>query len=136
MDMLSVWTTILYKKEEWIMTLPVRENKNLSPFNEVFNDMFGNFFDNDLIRSDVLAGDDNTLYIDVPGFNSDNLDVNYYNGMITVEGTNEKGRTITKKIKLSRFQREPIDAKVEDGVLTLTFDEQSSGKKKIKLTNK
>lgn len=118
------------------MTLPVRENKNLSPFNEVFNDMFGNFFDNDLIRSDVLAGDDNTLYIDVPGFNSDNLDVNYYNGMITVEGTNEKGRTITKKIKLSRFQREPIDAKVEDGVLTLTFDEQASGKKKIKLTNK
>lgn len=116
---------------------PKRYNNEVSmpEFNSIFDEMFNSFFSNqDFIRSDVMVSDDNTLHVDVPGFNKENLDVNFYNGYLTIEGKNDYGREIKKKVRLTKFQKEPIDAKVEDGVLTLTFDNEASGKKKIELT--
>lgn len=116
--------------------LPTRFNNEVAmpEFNRVFDQMFDSFFgDRDFIRSDVVVSDDNTLQVDVPGFNKDNLSVNFYNGYITIDGKNENGREIKKQIKLTKFQSEPVDASVKDGVLTLTFDSEASSHKKIEL---
>ncbi|MFW6311525.1 MAG: Hsp20/alpha crystallin family protein [Nanoarchaeota archaeon] len=125
--------------------LPARRMN--SGIGKTFDSIFERFFDDfdltfptdylesEFFRSDVLKGDDNTLYVDVPGFNKDNLDVNYYNGSIEISGKNDMGREINKKIRVSKNLKEPTNAEITDGVLKLTFDtnEKESEKKKIEL---
>ena len=112
-------------------------------FDSIFDKFFDEFdltfptdyLESEFFRSDVLKGDENTLYVDVPGFNKDNLEVNYYNGVIEISGKNDSGREINKKIKVSKNLKEPTNADVSDGVLKLTFytNERESEKKKIEL---
>lgn len=110
-----------------------------SIFDRFFEDFDLNFptdyLESEFFRSDVLKGDENTLYIDVPGFNKDNLEVNYYNGVIEISGKNDSGREINKKIKVSKNLKEPTNAEVSDGVLKLVFDteKKEDDKKKIEL---
>src|SRR6056297_1307872 len=96
-------------------------------FDRIFNEFFDDFdltfptdyLESEFFRSDVLKGDENTLYVDVPGFNKDNLEVNYHNGVIEISGKNDSGREINKKIKVNKNLKEPTNAEVSDGVLKL-----------------
>ena len=108
-----------------------------------FDDLFSRFFDwnfpvdmfdTQFFTNDVYAGDDNTLYVDVPGFNKDNLNVEYQSGVITVTGENDFGRQIQKRIRVNKDLGEPKTAEVKDGVLKLEYEaSQTEDKKKIEL---
>ncbi len=83
--------------------------------------------------------DENSVYfleMEVPGFNKTNLNVEYdiQNSLIMVTGSNDNGKTIAKKISIDFAISDKTEAKIEDGVLKLTFDKiEDSSVMKIKI---
>lgn len=91
-------------------------------------------FDPPFFYGDIYTDDDSTLYIDVPGFDSNNLNVEYKAGTITVTGENDLGRKIRKRIRTNKDLGEPQSAEVKNGVLKLQFEtSQTEDSKKIEL---
>lgn len=78
--------------------------------------------------------EENRVVVDVPGFNKDNLTVNYNNGSIEIYGENDSGRTIHKFIRSDYYKGEPRSAEVKDGILTLEFEKSQEESKKIELS--
>jgi len=122
----------------------IRDYNPMKRFDSMFNDFFENFnlnfptdfFESEFFHSDIFRGDGNEIYVDVPGFNSDNLNVEFNKGLVEVNGENDTGRKISKKIRLGTNLSEPINAEVKDGVLKLEFEDKTEPeKKKIKLNN-
>ena len=99
--------------------------KNLfNSFDTEFNSTFGYY--------ESVSKKDGKLYVDVPGFNKDNLKVEFEKGFVYLTGKTETGRKIEKYVSV---KKEPIDAKIADGVLELTFEEDKPPtKKKIEIT--
>ncbi len=115
--------------------------RNYNPmkiFDGIFNEFFEDFdlkfptdyLSSEFFHSDVLRGDDNTIYVDVPGFNKENLSVEFNNGLIEISGENETGRKISKKIKIGNNLSELVNAEVKDGVLKLEFEENKENEKR------
>lgn len=125
--------------------LPTIRNGNsgmMKRFDNIFSRMFDDFgndfpldlFDTQFFGADVYAGDDSTLYVDVPGFNKDNLNVEYQSGVISITGENDFGRKIQKRIRVNKDLGEPKTAEVKDGVLKLEYEaSQTEDSKKIEL---
>ena len=114
-------------------------SRMMKNFDDLFSRTFDmdfpmDLFDTQFFMNDVYAGDDNTLYIDCPGFNRDNLNVEYQSGVITITGENDFGRKIQKRIRVNKDLGEPKTAEVKDGVLKLEYEaSQTEDKKKIEL---
>jgi len=119
-------------------TLRDGTSRMIKNFDDAFSKFFDfpmDFFDTQFFDNDIYAADKNTLCIDVPGFDSSNLNVEYQNGVIVVTGENDFGRKIQKKIRIGKDLGEPKSAEVKNGVLKLEYETSKTdeNKKKINL---
>ena len=86
--------------------------------------------------SDVTHDDDGaTIKLKVPGFNKKSIDISVDSEHLTVEGKTDDD-SFTKRYSIdNKFDFDSIDAKVVDGLLTLTLPYKSEVKpRKIKVT--
>ena len=85
--------------------------------------------------SDVTHGDDGaTIKLKVPGFNKKSIDISVDSEHLTIEGKTDDD-SFTKRYAIdSKFDFDSIDAKVIDGLLTLTLPYKAEVKpRKIKV---
>lgn len=93
---------------------------------EMFKDMFNEFMGGGAGSNFSFDRDEEgnvILYMDVPGFNESNLDMELSRNILRVTGKNDDGRRIGQSIKLPFTPKEP-KANVKDGVLKVTFQVQ------------
>ena len=86
--------------------------------------------------SDVTHDDDGaTIKLKVPGFNKKSIDISVDSEHLTVEGKTDDD-SFTKRYSIdNKFDFDSIDAKVVDGLLTLTLPYKSEVRpRKIKVT--
>jgi len=107
-------------------------------------DLFDNFFDdtfairnmNKINYTDDVTHDDDgaTIKLKVPGFNKKSIDISVDSEHLTIEGKTDDD-SFTKRYSIdSKFDFDSIDAKVIDGLLTLTLPYKAEVKpKKIKV---
>ena len=87
-------------------------------------------------RDDVTHDDDGaTIKLKVPGFNKKSIDISVDSEYLTIEGKTDDD-SFTKRYAIdSKFDFDSIDAKVVDGLLTLTLPYKAEVKpRKIKVT--
>ena len=87
-------------------------------------------------RSDVTHDDDGaTIKLKVPGFNKKSIDISVDSEHLTVEGKTDDD-SFTKRYSIdNKFDFDSIDAKVVDGLLTLTLPYKAEVKpRKIKVS--
>ena len=100
-----------------------------------FSDVFNHFF-NYSGYNDELG---NLIYeMEVPGFNKDNLTVEISDGILTIQGKKEiKNKNSICKSKVFRQINvgdiDNVNAKLKDGMLTLTLKHLETETKKIEL---
>lgn len=99
-------------------------------FSRIFDDFPVDMFDTQFFRGDIYTGNDNEMYVDVPGFNRENIEVDYQDEILTITGENDFGRKIRKQIRLGATGP-PIEAEVKDGVLKLVFEQSQKEPTKI-----
>lgn len=114
---------------------------------DAMNDWFGfprNFFDDsdikNIMQSDVAESDkDYTVKIDMPGMDKNDITVNYQDGILSVSGARKSfqknndnniihqersvGR-ISRSYRLPNIVASQINAKYDNGVLTITLPKQ------------
>jgi len=107
-------------------------------------DLLNNFFDDSFaIRrmnkinytDDVTHDEDGAkIKLKVPGFNKKSIDISVDSETLTIEGKTEDD-SFTKRFSIdNKFDFDSIDAKVSDGLLTLTLPYKAEIKpKKIKV---
>jgi HSP20 family molecular chaperone IbpA len=86
--------------------------------------------------SDVTHDDDGaTIKLKVPGFNKKSIDISVDSEHLTIEGKTDDD-SFTKRYTIdNKFDFDSIDAKVVDGLLTLTLPYKSEVRpRKIKVT--
>ena len=86
-------------------------------------------------RSDVTHDDNGaTIKLKVPGFNKKSIDISVDSEHLTIEGKTDDD-SFTKRYSIdSKFDFDSIDAKVVDGLLTLTLTYKAEVKqRKIKV---
>ncbi|MFW6174083.1 MAG: Hsp20 family protein [Elusimicrobiota bacterium] len=71
------------------------------------------------------------IEIEVPGFNSDNLEVMFDKGYLTVFGENE-GRQLNKSVFLGNGVKE-VNGSVKDGLLKVYLETEGVETKKISI---
>ena len=107
-------------------------------------DLFDNFFDdsfairkmNKINYSDDVTHDEDgaTIKMKVPGFNKKSIDISVDSETLTIEGKTDDD-SFTKRYSVdNKFDFDSIDAKVSDGVLTLSLPYTTAVKpRKIKV---
>ena len=103
----------------------------------IINDFFNNDFAiRRMNQTDNVTHDDNgaTVKLKVPGFNKKSIDISVDSETLTIEGKTEDD-AFTKKYSVdNKFDFDSIDAKVIDGLLTLSLPYRAEVKpKKIKV---
>lgn len=103
-------------------------------FKSLSNDFFGLNPDCKALRMNVL---DNIVTFEVPGLKEDQIDISYKNGVLSITadwGEEKEGRTgkYSNSYRVSDIDSEKIDAKLENGLLTLILP-KSDNTKKIKI---
>lgn len=109
-----------------------------SSFDRMVSDLVSDF-EKMFTGSAYESAEGNVVYeIEVPGFNKDNLKVEVSDGLLTVSGTREKGsrksagqEKIFKQLKIGDAEIEI--ARVEDGILKLTFKMPETVKTRIEV---
>ena len=95
------------------------------------NSLLDNFFDdsfairrmNEIKRQGEVTHDDDgaTIKLKVPGFNKKSIDISVDSEHLTIEGKTDDD-SFTKRYSIdNKFDFDSIDAKVLDGLLTLTL---------------
>ena len=109
------------------------------------NDILNNFFDdtyairkmNEMTKQSEVSYDDDgaTLKLKVPGFNKKSIDISVDSEHLTIEGKTDDD-SFTKRYAIdNKFDFDSIDAKVADGLLTLTLPYKAEVKpRKIKVS--
>jgi len=109
------------------------------------NTLFDNFFDdsfairrmNEIIKQKEITHDDDgaTIKLKVPGFNKKSIDISVDSEHLTIEGKTDDD-SFTKRYTIdNKFDFDSIDAKVVDGLLTLTLPYKAEVKpRKIKVS--
>tara|TARA_Y100000361_G_scaffold17311_1_gene13501 strand:- start:430 stop:759 length:330 start_codon:yes stop_codon:yes gene_type:complete len=104
------------------------------------SNLIDNFFDDSFAirkmnHGNIIHDDDGaTIKLKVPGFNKKSIDVSVDSDTLTIEGKTDDD-SFTKRYSVdSRFDFDSIDAKVIDGLLTLTLPYRAEVKpRKIKV---
>tara|TARA_R100001463_G_scaffold78770_1_gene133125 strand:- start:243 stop:584 length:342 start_codon:yes stop_codon:yes gene_type:complete len=108
-------------------------------------DLFDNFFDdtftirnmNKINYTDDVTHDDDgaTIKMKVPGFNKKSIDISVDSETLTIEGKTDDD-SFTKRYSVdNKFDFDSIDAKVVDGLLTLSLPYKAEVKpRKIKVS--
>ena len=107
-----------------------------SLLNDLFDDSFAIKRMNEIIKQKEITHDDNgaTIKLKVPGFNKKSIDISVDSEHLTIEGKTDDD-SFTKRYSIdNKFDFDSIDAKVVDGLLTLTLPYKSEVKpRKIKV---
>ena len=87
-------------------------------------------------RSDVTHDDNGaTIKLKVPGFNKKSIDISVDSEHLTIEGKTNDDSFIKRYSIDNKYDFDPIDAKVIDGLLTLSLPYKDEIKpRKIKVT--
>lgn len=129
-------------------------NEMMNRRNDMFdamNDWFGfpkNFFDDkemsNMMQADVAENDKEYLVkIDMPGLKKDDINLNYRDGILSVEATRKASKDtsdekqnvihkerseghVSRSFRLTNVVANQIHAKYDDGVLTITLPKQSA----------
>ena len=105
--------------------------------NDLFDDSFAIKRMNEIIKQKEITHDDDgaTIKLKVPGFNKKSIDISVDSEHLTIEGKTDDD-SFTKRYSIdSKFDFDSIDAKVVDGLLTLTLPYKAEVKpRKIKVS--
>jgi HSP20 family molecular chaperone IbpA len=102
-------------------------------FNADFDNWFENFLTNKLEYMFKKDKEGNRFVeIEVPGFNSDNLEVTLDKGHLTVFGDNDDGKKLNKTLFLGNGIRD-VKAYVKDGLLKIYLETEKNDSKKISI---
>ena len=106
--------------------------------NDFFNDDFTTSIKSfsNYSKSNVTHDDDGaTIILKVPGFNKKSIDISVDSETLTIEGKTDDD-SFTKRYSVdNKFDFDSIDAKVADGLLTLTLPYKAEVKpRKIKVS--
>ena len=108
-----------------------------SLLNDLFDDSFAIKRMNEIIKQKEITHDDDgaTIKLKVPGFNKKSIDISVDSETLTIEGKTDDD-SFTKRYAIdSKFDFDSIDAKVVDGLLTLTLPYKAEVKpRKIKVS--
>ncbi len=108
-----------------------------SILNDFFDDTFAITRMNEIIRQKEITHDDDgaTIKLKVPGFNKKSIDISVDSEHLTIEGKTDDD-SFTKRYAIdNKFDFDSIDAKVVDGLLTLTLPYKAEVKpRKIKVS--
>ena len=104
--------------------------------NDLFDDSFAIKRMNEIIKQKEITHDDNgaTIKLKVPGFNKKSIDISVDSETLTIEGKTDDD-SFTKRFSIdNKFDFDSIDAKVVDGLLTLSIPYKAEVKpRKIKV---
>ena len=104
--------------------------------NDFFDDSFAIRKMNYINYTDEVTHDDDgaTIKLKVPGFNKKSIDISVDSETLTIEGKTDDD-SFTKRYSVdNKFDFDSIDAKVADGLLTLTLPYKAEVKpRKIKV---
>ena len=104
--------------------------------NDLFDDSFAIRRMNEIIKQKEITHDDDgaTIKLKVPGFNKKSIDISVDSEHLTIEGKTDDD-SFTKRYAIdNKFDFDSIDAKVIDGLLTLTLPYKAEVKpRKIKV---
>ena len=107
-----------------------------SLLNDLFDDSFAIKRMNEIIKQKEITHDDDgaTIKLKVPGFNKKSIDISVDSETLTIEGKTDDD-SFTKRYSVdNKFDFDSIDAKVIDGLLTLTLPYKAEVKpRKIKV---
>ena len=105
--------------------------------NDFFDDSFAIRRMNEIKRQGEVTHDDDgaTIKLKVPGFNKKSIDISVDSEHLIIEGKTD-GDSFTKRYAIdNKFDFDSIDAKVADGLLTLTLPYKAEVKpRKIKVS--
>ena len=105
--------------------------------NDLFDDSFAIKRMNEIIKQKEITHDDDgaTIKLKVPGFNKKSIDISVDSEYLTIEGKTDDD-SFTKRYSIdNKFDFDSIDAKVIDGLLTLTLPYKAEVKpRKIKVS--
>ena len=105
--------------------------------NDLFDDSFAIKRMNEIIKQKEITHDDDgaTIKLKVPGFNKKSIDISVDSEHLTIEGKTDDD-SFTKRYSVdNKFDFDSIDAKVIDGLLTLTLPYKAEVKpRKIKVS--
>jgi HSP20 family protein len=105
--------------------------------NDFFDDSFAIRRMNEIKRQGEVTHDDDgaTIKLKVPGFNKKSIDISVDSEHLTIEGKTDDD-SFTKRYSIdNKFDFDSIDAKVADGLLTLTLPYKAEVKpRKIKVS--
>ena len=105
--------------------------------NDLFDDSFAIKRMNEIIKQKEITHDDDgaTIKLKVPGFNKKSIDISVDSETLTIEGKTDDD-SFTKRYAIdNKFDFDSIDAKVADGLLTLTLPYKAEVKpRKIKVS--
>ena len=105
--------------------------------NDLFDDSFAIKRMNEIIKQKEITHDDDgaTIKLKVPGFNKKSIDISVDSEHLTIEGKTDDD-SFTKRYAIdNKFDFDSIDAKVIDGLLTLTLPYKAEVKpRKIKVS--
>ena len=108
--------------------------------NSILNDFFDDTFTitrmNEIKKQSEVTHDDDgaTIKLKVPGFNKKSIDISVDSETLTIEGKTDDD-SFTKRYSVdNKFDFDSIDAKVSDGLLTLSLPYKAEVKpRKIKV---
>ena len=104
--------------------------------NDLFDDSFAIKRMNEIIKQKEITHDDDgaTIKLKVPGFNKKSIDISVDSEHLTIEGKTDDDSFTNRYSIDSKFDFDSIDAKVIDGLLTLTLPYKAEVKpRKIKV---
>jgi len=105
--------------------------------NDLFDDSFAIKRMNEIIKQKEITHDDDgaTIKLKVPGFNKKSIDISVDSEHLTIEGKTDDD-SFTKRYAIdNKFDFDSINAKVADGLLTLTLPYKAEVKpRKIKVS--
>ena len=105
--------------------------------NDFFDDSFAIRRMNEIKRQSEVTHDDDgaTIKLKVPGFNKKSIDISVDSEHLTIEGKTNDDSFIKRYSIDNKYDFDSIDAKVIDGLLTLTLPYKAEVKpRKIKVS--